>query len=69
MNEPNESEMSFHNRRAVEASEEALAVVDAELASRRAEASKSFPSSVAKALTCLVECLQNEDKKGEKEEE
>ena len=68
MNGPNESEMSFHNRRAVEAADEALSVVDAELASRRVEASKSFLSSVAKALTRLVECLQNEDKKVEKEE-
>lgn len=68
MNEPNESEMSFHNRRAVEAAEEALAVVDAELASRRAEASKSSPSSVAKALARLVKCLQDEGKKVEKEE-
>lgn len=68
MNEPNESELSFHNRRAVEAAEGALAVVDAELASRRASASKSFPSSVAKSLARLVECLKDEDKKDEKEE-
>lgn len=68
MNEPNESEMSFHNRRAMEAAEEALSVVDAELASRRAEASKSLPSSVAKAIARLVKCLQDEDKKVEKEE-
>lgn len=67
MNEPKESEMSFHNRRAVEAAEEALAVVDAELASRRAGASKSFPSSVSKAIARLVKCLQDEDKKVEKE--
>lgn len=68
MDGPNESEMSFHNRRAVEAAEEAMAVVDAELASRRAEASKSLPSSVAKAVARLVKCLQDEDKKVEKEE-
>lgn len=68
MNEPNEAEMSFHNRRAVEAAEEALMVVDAELASRRAGASKSLPSSVAKAVARLVKCLQDEDKKDEKEE-
>ena len=42
-------------------------MVDAELASRRAEAVNSFPSSVAKALARLVECLQDEDKKSEKE--
>ena len=66
MNGPNEPERSFHNRRAVEAAEDALAAVDAELASRRAESSKYFPSSVAKAFARLVECLQDEDKKGEK---
>ena len=62
-----EGEMSFHNRRAVEAAEEALAGVDAVLTSRRAEAENSFPSSVARALARLVECLQDEDKKSEKE--
>lgn len=62
-----EGRMSFHNRRAMEASEDALAVVDAELASRKVEASKSFPSSVAKALARLVECMQDKDKKSEKE--
>ena len=62
-----EGEMSFHDRRAVEAAEEALAVVDAELASRRAEEARSFQCRVARALARLVGCLQDEDKKSEKE--
>ena len=62
-----EDGLSFHDRLAVEAAEEALAVADAALASLRAEEARSFRCRVARALARLVECLQDEDKKSEKE--